>query len=246
MRGTPIGRHETLESQIVAQNLERALVAARVGTVDAIVRAHDRRDARTHCGLEWREVNFVKCLIVHPHIRGRGIEGDEVFDHGHDALRLDTANLGRGDPTRQQRILTERIVGSSKRDISVDVDEGLQGDVDAEGACFASDHQAVLLGDRDVERGSDSHGGRFRLCRMAGQHPRWPIGEAQSGNTEAWHAGQIPCLALVLEGRFARVVYQLQFFGQRHAPQQLVHAGVPGDDRRRAPGRRGLNTASDV
>ena len=46
----------------------------------------------------------------------------------------------------EERVFAEGVIGAAELEVAGDVDEGLQGDVDAESAVFAADDDAILLG----------------------------------------------------------------------------------------------------
>ncbi len=81
-----------------------------------------------------------------------------------------------------------------------------------------------------AERGGDAHGGGLALRGMAGEHAGRAVGKAEAGDAEARNAGEVAGLALIDGGIFLGAVDEGQFFFERHLAEQLVDAGVAGDD----------------
>ncbi len=129
----------------------------------------------------------------------------------------------------EEGIFAEGVVAAAELEVAIDVDEGLQGDVDAEGAVFAADDEAVVFGVFDAEGGGNAHGGCFALRGMAREHAGRSVGEAQAGNAEARNAGEISGLSLVDGGIFLRAVDEGELFLERHLAEKFVDAGVAGD-----------------
>ena len=109
---------------------------------------------------ERRQIDLVQCLGRHRDI-GATVIGDVVLGLSHHALGLDAADLGRAQRAGQQRVLAERIVGAALL-LALDVDEGLERDVDAVRAGVAADHVADRLGILGAEGGGERHGRRRR------------------------------------------------------------------------------------
>ena len=94
MNRAPVRGHESLEAELVAQDFgERGLVAAGKSSVEAVVGAHDRRDAGLDSRVEGRNVDLVQRLVVDPDVAAVGVIAHEVLDLGHDMLRLDSLDL---------------------------------------------------------------------------------------------------------------------------------------------------------
>ena len=147
MHGAPVGGDEALEADLIAQDFrQRVGIAAGKGAVNAVVGAHDRRDAGLDRGIEGGDVDFVQGLVVNDSAAALGVVADVVLDLGHDMLRLNALDFSRADLTGKEGIFAKGVVAAAELEVAVDVDEGLQRDIDAEGARFASDDQAVLFG----------------------------------------------------------------------------------------------------
>ena len=127
---------------------------------------------------------------------------------------------------RQEGIFAEGVVAAPELEIAIDVDEGLQRDINAQRAGFAADHDAVVFGIFEAERGGHAHGGGLALRGMAGEHSGRAVGEAQPGNAEPRNSGEIAGLALVDLGIFLRAMDQRQLLLERHLAEQLVDARV--------------------
>ena len=130
----------------------------------------------------------------------------------------------------EEGIFAEGVVAAAEFEVAIDVDEGLQGDIDAQRAVFAADDEAVVFGVFDAEGGGDAHGGGFALRGMAGEHAGRSVGKAQAGNAEPRNAGEISGLALIDGWVFVGAVDQGQLLFERHLAQQLVDARIAGDD----------------
>ena len=216
----PIRGHEALEADLVAQNpRQRGLVAAGKTAVDAVVGAHDGRDAGPDGRVEWSYIHFMQRLAVHEDIAAVRVVGHIVLDLRHDVLRLDALDLGHRHLGGQERVFAKGVVAAAELEVAVDVHKGLQRDVDAQRAVFAADRHAVLLGQLAAECGGHAHGGGFALRGMAREHSRRSIGKAQPRNAEARNAAEIAGLALVDRWIFQRAVNQRELFIERHSAQ---------------------------
>ena len=60
-------------------------------------------------------------------------------------LRLDAFDFAYGHFAGEKGIFAEGVVAASEFEVAIDIDEGLQGDVDAERARFAADDEAVVF-----------------------------------------------------------------------------------------------------
>ena len=68
----PVRGHEAFEADFVAQDSgERRIVAAGEGAVDAVIGAHDGRDAGFDRGIERGHVDFVQRLVVDEDVGAR-------------------------------------------------------------------------------------------------------------------------------------------------------------------------------
>ncbi len=143
----PIGGDEAFEADLVAEDFgEGGLVAAGEGAVEAVVGAHDGGDVgAVDGGIEWRDVDLVQGLVVDKGAAAVGVVADEVLDLRHDVLRLDALDFADAHFAGEERVFAEGVVAAAELEVAVDVDEGLQGDVDAEGAVFAADDDAIHL-----------------------------------------------------------------------------------------------------
>src|SRR5215472_5869213 len=185
MGGAPVRGYKSLETDLIAQDLgQRVLVAAGIDPVDAVVRAHDRRDAVVDGRIKRRHVNFMQRLVVYPHILRFGVVGYEMFHLGHNMLRLNASYFSRGDLASKEGIFAEGVITTSELQVPVDVDKRLQGHIDSQSAGFAANHQPIFLGRSAAEGSGDSHGGCFALRRMPGEYSRWSIGKAQPWDPE--------------------------------------------------------------
>ena len=139
---------------------------------------------------------------------------------------MNALDFSGADLAGKVRVFAKGVVAAAELEVAVDVDEGLQRDINAEGAGFAADDHAVEFGVSGAEGGGDAHGGCFTLRWMAGEHAWRAIGKAQTRNAETRNAGEIACLTLI-DGRvFLRAVDERQFFLERHLAEQFVDPGV--------------------
>jgi len=65
---------------------------------------------------------------------------------------------------------------------------------------------------------------------MARENAWRSVGEAKAGDVEARNAGEISGLSLIDGGIFFGAVDEGEFFLQRHLAEELVDAGIAGDD----------------
>src|SRR5271166_2279303 len=101
---------------------------------------------------------------------------------GHDTLRLGTTNLCCAHYSGEEWIFAERVVGAMRCNIAINVDEGLQDNVDTEGTGLATDDGAVRFGVLDAERGSHPHGGSFGLRGNASEKAGRAVSKAERWN----------------------------------------------------------------
>ena len=124
----------------------------------------------------------------------------------------------------EEGIFAEGVVAAAEFEIAIDVDEGLQGDVDAESARFTANDEAIVFSIFDAEGGGDAHGGGFALGWMAREHARRSVGKAKTGDVETRNAGEVSGLSLVDGGIFLRAVDEGELFFERHLAEKLVDA----------------------
>ncbi len=129
----------------------------------------------------------------------------------------------------EEWIFAEGVVAASELEVAINVDEGLQGNVDAQGTRFAADDEAIVFCVFDAERCGNAHGGGFGLRGMAREDAGGSISKAKAGNMETRNAGEVSGLSLIDGGIFVGAVDQGEFFFQRHLAQKLVDAGIAGD-----------------
>ena len=153
-----------------------------------------------------------------------------MLDLCHDVLRLDAFDFANAHLRSEERILTERVVSTAKFKITVDVYERLEGDVDAEGAVFPADDEAVLIGVLDAEGGGDAHGGGFRLGGVASEHAGRSVGKTQAGYAQARDTGEVAGLTLIDAWVFLCAVDEGQFLSEGHLAQKLVDTRISGND----------------
>jgi hypothetical protein len=114
--------------------------------------------------------------------------------------------------------------------VTIDVDERLEGDVNAEGSVFASDDEAVIFGVLDAEGRGDAHRRSFALRRMAREDAGRSVGETKAGDAEAGDAGEVSSLTLVNLRVFLGAVDEGELFLEGHLAEKLVDARIAGDD----------------
>ncbi len=230
MDRTPVRGHEAFEADLVAQDFgQSGFVAAGERAIQAVVGAHDRRDAGLDGCVERGDIDLVQRLVIDVGAGAIGVVTDEVLDLGHDVLGLDALDLGRADLAGQEWIFAEGVVAAAELEVAIDVHKRLKGDVHAKRTIFAADHQTIVLSRLAAEGGGHTHGGGFALGRMAREHSRRPIGKAQPRNAETRNPGHVAGLSLIYRWIFMRAVDQRQLFIERHLAEQLVHPCVARD-----------------
>ena len=85
-------------------------------------------------------------LVVDEDAAAVGVVADVVLDLRHDMLRLDALDFGRAHLAGKEGVFAKGVVAAAELEVAIDVDEGLQRDVDAQGARFAADDEAVVFG----------------------------------------------------------------------------------------------------
>jgi len=153
---------------------------------------------------------------------------------GHDTLRLGTTNLCCAHSSSEEWIFAERVVGAMRCNIAINVDEGLQNNVDTESTGLATNDGAVRFGVLDAERGSHTHGGSFGLRGNAREEAGRAVSEAQRRNVKAGNSREIAGLALIGGGIFDASADEIHFFFKRELLENCIDAGfadaVCGDD----------------
>jgi len=94
--------------------------------------------------VEWRHIDFVQRLVVDEGAVVVGVVAYEVLDLGHDMLRLNALDFGDAHLGGEERVFAEGVVAAAKLQVTVDIDEGLKGNVDAEGAVFTAMTRPLL------------------------------------------------------------------------------------------------------
>src|SRR6266571_6032636 len=122
------------------------------------------------------------------------------------------------------------VVAPVEGDVTVDVDEWFEDNVDAEGLGFASNDHAIVLRVFGAEGGGEAHGGGFGLRWQASEDAGRAVGHANGGNAETRDSGEISGLTLIGGGIFGGAADESHFFFERHLAEEFVDAGIAGDN----------------
>jgi len=139
----------------------------------------------------------VQGLLVDEDVEGISVVGNVVLGLGHHILRLYAADFGCTHESSKQGVFAEGVVATSESDVTIDVDEGLKRNIDAQRTRFAADDNTVCFGVLEAECGSYTHRCCFGLSRYASQQTGRAIGETERGDVEARHTGEKSSLALI-------------------------------------------------
>ena len=230
MRGSPVGGDETLKAEFVAENLDEHVgISAGVGAIHLVVGAHDGSDVGIDGVDEGGDIDFVESLRVDDDVGAIGVVGDVVLGLRHDVLTLNAFDQACAHDAGQDRIFSIRVVATLEGDIAIDVDKGLEDDVDAEGLGFAADDDAVVLRVFGAEGGGETHRGSLGLRGETGEYAGRAVGHAKRRNAEAGDSGEVSGLALIGDGIFVGAADESHFFFEGHLAEELVDAGVAGD-----------------
>ena len=215
---SPVRGDEAFEADLVAEDGgQRVFITAGKCAVEAIVRTHDGRDVGTaDGGVKRRYVDFMESLIVDVGVLVGGIVSNIVLDLGHDVLRLNALDFRDAQFAGEEGIFAEGVVTAAKLEVAIDIDEGLEGDVDAEGAIFAADDDAVVFSVFQAEGGGHSHGGSFAGGGMTRKSTGRSVRKAKTGNVEPRNAGEVTGLSLIDCGVFVGAVDQGELLFERH------------------------------
>ncbi len=176
-------------------------VFVRVGTVDEVVRAHDRpRLGRSTDDLEAGQVDLTHRALVHDGIRGHAAQflrvDGEVLGAGCGTRGLDSFDEARGHASGKNRVLGEVLEVTPAQRRALDVEAGTEQDVDTEASRFEPQRLAHVARKLRVPRGRDS-GGRREAGRFLGLGDSQVVGvpelAANAVGTVAHHEGGNAC-----------------------------------------------------
>ncbi len=167
----PVGDHETVEAPLVAEDArEQPRVLARVHTVDAVVRAHDRpRLGVLDDALEAAEVDLAQRALVdvcaHAHPVGLLVVRGEMLQRSADAARLQSVDEGGTEAAAQDRVLGEVFEVAAAQRGPLDVDAGAEQHANTFGLRLVAERVAESLEELRVPRRSERHRRRKARCR---------------------------------------------------------------------------------
>ena len=160
----PVRDDGPVEAPLLPQDpLQQERVLVRIGAVDAVVGGHQRPGGRfPHDDLERGQVQLPQGPLVDHRVADHAaqllaVDREVLRGRGH-ALRLDTADVRRGDPAGQLRVLREVLEVPAAQRAALDVEPGPEEDVHALLRGLPSERPADLLGEVHVPAGADPHG----------------------------------------------------------------------------------------
>ena len=157
----------------------------------------------------------------------------------HHALLLNAPDLGGSDLAGEKGVFAEGVVGALPGLVAMDVDVGFQHNVLAECARVFPDDHAIGASIVAAESRGQSHRRGHAGGRLPRQDAGRTVGQAQTRNAQARHAGPVAGLSLAGRRGFGSTVHQTELLLPRHLLQKRLDTifGVKGRERAANPGQ---------
>ena len=228
--GAPVGDDHAVEAPLALQRLGQQVVLGHGSAVDRVVGGHDhpRVGVGDH-GLEGGQVELAQRPLVDPVVDGEPVGlrvvGDVVLGARPDALRLHAADVGGGQPAREQRVLGEALEVPAAQRRPVQVDRRAEDDVDALAHGLAGEQpadapQQLLVPRRRHARARRQGRGGLELGVGAAADADRAVGHGQRAQ---------PDLRRVFERPGARAGEQPHLRLQVQLPDEGVEVGIGQD-----------------
>jgi len=95
-------------------------------------------------GIEGSDVDLVQCLVVDDGAGAIRVVADEVLEFAPSHAAMNAFDLGDTNLAGEEWVLAKRVVSTAKFEVAVDVDEGLEGNVNASARSSAADDDAIV------------------------------------------------------------------------------------------------------
>jgi hypothetical protein len=217
----PIGDHHAVPAPLVAQDLgQQQLALGGEGAVDLVVGAHHGlRLALADGDLEAPQVDLAQRPLAHPGIDRHPtvllVVDREVLEGGADALALDAAHEGAGDPAGEQRVLAVVLEVAPAQRMALHVEPRAEQQGHVLRPRLGADRRPDPLDQLRVPGGGHGRGrreagrGLAGADRLAGAAPQpdGTIGHPNRRDAEALYIGGLPGVAaghqrsLLLQGQ---------------------------------------------